>query len=111
MPEIEPTHLLAGAGAVLGAAAAKDMIWDDANDPDVNPDAAFAEDLGGVDGGVDLDSGGDDYADAYSDYMSEQYAYQSTSEMMEMQHETNMEIIDNMDGSDDYYYTDDPYDW
>ncbi len=43
--------------------------------------------------------------------MSEQYAYQSTSEMMEMQHETNMEIIDNMDGSDDYYYTDDPYDW
>ena len=42
--------------------------------------------------------------------MTEQANMQTTSEMMESMHETNMEVIDNIDGSDDYYYEDDPYD-
>ena len=46
--------------------------------------------------------GGDDFNEAYSDYMTEQANMQTTSEMMESMHETNMEVIDNIDGSDDW---------
>jgi hypothetical protein len=38
----------------------------------------------------------------YDDGSSMDYA--TASEMSETMHETNMEIIDNMDGSDDYTY-------
>ncbi len=110
---LDPKHLLAaGAAALVGAAAVNDIVFDDDASAD---EAVFDLDHFGDSGVADVgdmgDMGGsDDFGDSYSDYMTEQANVEATSEMMETMHETNMEVIDNMDGSDDYYYEDDPYD-
>ena len=113
MPEnIDPTHLIAGgAAAAVGAAAVADVVFDDDNASGTDQAIFDLDHFGGA-GVADGDSmgGGDDFNEAYSDYMIEQANMQTTSEMMESMHETNMEVIDNIDGSDDYYYEDDPYD-
>ncbi len=113
MPEnIDPTHLIAGgAAAAVGAALVADAAFGD-DDTSGTDDAVFDLDHFGGNGVADGDSSvaGDDVSDSYSEYMTEQADLEATSEMMETMHETNMEIIDNMDGSDDYYYEDVPGD-
>jgi hypothetical protein len=108
MPELSGKQVGAAVGGLLGAAFVKSEIFDD-EDGGGSTEGAVG-DLGGIDGleGSGVADGGDSM-EAYEDYMQEQANYEMTSEMLETQHETTMEIIDNIDGSDDYYYEDDPY--
>lgn len=109
--QLDPKHLIAGgAAAAVGAAAIADVVFDD-DSAAGSDEAIFDLDHFGGSGVADAGvGGGDDFNDAYADYMTEQANVEATSEMMETMHETNMEVIDNIDGSDDYYYEDDPYD-
>ena len=116
----DPKIIAAGAAGVVGAAYVKDLVdGDDGADADSSPFGG--DDLGGLDDGglgdvgdlgvADLDDGGS-FAEDMADYQADQQYFETMSEMSEMQHQTNMEIIDNMDGTDDYYYEEVPdTDW
>lgn len=58
------------------------------------------------------DDGSSDWYGAYDDYLAEQASVQMISDSMTTMHQTNMEIIDNFDGYDDYSYEYDyDYSW